>query len=110
MMSLAYHGVSGWRAASATAISSTFSSRARWRSLSRAAMLDFAREGHRLPGAHPQGTSLRRRRRDAARAGARAVEKAAQHAPPQARGPAIGVLVQAARRLQQDGRAAEGAP
>ena len=56
----------------------------------------------RLPGGDPQRERLRRRDRDAAAGGAAALGAARQPALPQARGPAAGLLVQAARRLQQD--------
>ncbi len=58
-----------------------------------------ARELHRT---HPEGARLRRRHRVAARGGATPVTAPRQPGPVQARGPAAGLLVQAARRLQQD--------
>src|SRR5215510_1957988 len=63
----------------------------------------------RLSGAGAQGARLRRGDRVAARARDRAVEAPGQPPVHQARGLAGGILVQAARGLQQDGRAAAGA-
>ena len=57
----------------------------------------------RLPAEDPDRQGLRRRDRDAARPRADAVARARQPRAAEARGPAAGVLVQAARRLQQDG-------
>ena len=51
----------------------------------------------------PDGEGLRRRGRDGARARAGAVAPARQPRAPEARGPAERLLVQAPRRLQQDG-------
>ena len=63
------------------------------------APLRHARKLHRT---HPQGARLRRRDRIAARGRAAPVAPPRQPRAVQARGPAAGLLVQAARRLQQD--------
>src|SRR5687767_6765965 len=73
-------------------------------------MLNSARFEHQLPRENPEGAGLRRGSRIAARARARAVEAPGQPPAPQARGPAARILVQAARRLQQDGGPAARAP
>ena len=57
----------------------------------------------RLPAEDPQRARLRRRHRDRARPGAQPVAAPGQPRAAQARGPAVGVQLQAARRLQQDG-------
>src|SRR5258705_279567 len=62
----------------------------------------------RLSRADPQSAGVRRGGRVAARARARAFQTPGEPPAPQARGPAGGILVQAARRLQQDGGAARG--
>ena len=62
-----------------------------------------------LPAEDPDRAGLRRRRRDAARAGAQPVAPARQPRAAQARGQAAGVQLQAARRLQQDGAPGAGA-
>ena len=59
----------------------------------------------RLPEENPDGARLRRGRRIGAGAGPHPEPAAAQQGAAQARGPAAGVQLQAARRLQQDGAA-----
>ena len=66
------------------------------------------RHAHRLPAEDPDREGLRRRDRVAARPGADAVAAPRQSRAAEARGPAAGVLVQAARRLQQDGAPVAG--
>ncbi len=60
-------------------------------------------DGRGLPPEDPDGEGLRRRCRDGARARSGAVAPPRQHSAPEARGPAERLLVQAPRRLQQDG-------
>ena len=62
------------------------------------------RHARKLHRTHPQGARLRRRHRVAARARPPPEPPARQRRSVQARGPAAGLLVQAARRLQQDRR------
>src|SRR5207237_1311261 len=57
----------------------------------------------RLPEEDPHGARVRRRAGVAARAREEPVAPPAQQGAAQARGPAARLLVQAARRLQQDG-------
>lgn len=57
----------------------------------------------RLPEENPHRARLRRRTRDGTRTGPQPVDTAAQPHLPEARGQPAGVLVQAARRVQQDG-------
>ena len=66
------------------------------------------RHAHRLPAEDPDRQGLRRRDRVAARARADAVAAPRQPRAAEARGPAAGVLVQAARRVQQDGAPVAG--
>ena len=68
-----------------------------------------ARLDARLCPEDPRCPRLRRRDREPARSDAAPVAAARQPGPAQARGPAAGLLLQAARRLQQDRRAAPGA-
>ena len=65
-------------------------------------------DARRLPPEDPDREGLRRRDRVAARSRARAVAPARQPHPAEARGPAAGVLLQAAGRVQQDGAAVAG--
>ena len=60
-------------------------------------------DARRLPQEDPDREGVRRGDRVAARPRADAVRAARQSHPAQARGPAAGVLLQAARRVQQDG-------
>src|ERR1700694_3757195 len=60
-------------------------------------------EERRLPGKDPHREGLRRGDREPARAGERHLAAHGQPYPAQARGQAAGVLVQAARLVQQDG-------
>ena len=62
-------------------------------------------DGRGVPRADPRRPGLRRRGRDAARRRAAPLAPDRPHGPPQARGPAARPLVQAARRVQQDGAA-----
>src|SRR3970282_1797692 len=68
------------------------------------AMLNSTGLEQELPRKDPESPGLRRRGRDPARAAAQPVAAPGQQPAHQARGPAADILVQAARRLQQDGR------
>jgi hypothetical protein len=66
-------------------------------------------EKNRLPRTHPEGARLRRGGADTARSGPDSL--GAHRQPPvlEAGGPAVGVFLQVARRLQQDGESDPGA-
>ena len=73
-----------------------------------AASIVSTHHADRLPAEDPDRQGLRRRHRVGARPGADAVASPLQSRAAEARGPAAGVFVQVARRLQQDGASDAG--